>query len=63
MTAWGGSILDADGGSIFNADLQKRMKTPVVEKHRNAGERRFMETGTLCELIIVALYIIKIFLH
>ena len=22
MTAWGGSIFDADGGSIFNADLQ-----------------------------------------
>ena len=22
MTAWGGSKLDADGGSIFNADLQ-----------------------------------------
>lgn len=34
------------------------MKTSVIEKKRNVGERRYMETGAVCELAIVALYII-----
>lgn len=39
------------------------MNTPVVEKARHAGERGYVETGTVCELIIVVLYIIKITFH
>lgn len=39
------------------------MKLPIVGKQKSAKERRVMETGTVCELIIVALYIIKIIFH
>lgn len=39
------------------------MKTLIIEKQGHGGERGHMEIDTVCELVIVALYIIKIIFH
>jgi hypothetical protein len=39
------------------------MKPLIIEKQGHRGGRRHMDIDTVCELVIVALYIIKIIFH